>query len=64
MFYATFRWYCRFPDMTGVAIKSVGGNFYLKINQKRGDLFSKTFQIGTSRREKHPKIIGFPSDLF
>ena len=47
--------YSRVPNITGVPNKSVGGNFFLKINKTGGDLLDKKSQIRTYRREKHPR---------
>ena len=41
--------------ITVVPNKSVGGNFFLKINKTVGDLLNKMFRIRTCRREKQPK---------
>ena len=45
----------RVPNITGVPNKSVGGNFFLKVNKTGGYLINKKSQIRTCRRKKHPK---------
>ena len=47
--------YFRVPNIIGVPMRSVWGNFFLKINKTGGDLLNKKSRIRTCRREKHPK---------
>ena len=44
-------YYSRVPNITGVPNKSVGGNFFLKINKTGGDIINKKSQIRTFEKE-------------